>query len=99
MYVNTTLFTFSHRYMFQSSSGHLHGVLINFVSRVNKIVSKCKYRIKQQRVVCYEAVVIMLVAVVSICYEAVVSTYYVAVVSILLYKSVNKHNNVLRYQC
>ena len=54
--------------MFQPSSGHPQEVLIHFVSRVNKIVSRCKYLIKQQRVVCYVAVVSMrYVAFVSIC--------------------------------
>jgi len=37
IYVNTTLFTFLHCYTFQPSSGHPQGVLIYFVSRVNKM--------------------------------------------------------------
>jgi hypothetical protein len=38
IYVNTTSFTLSQSYMFQPSSGHhLQGVLVHFMSRVNKI--------------------------------------------------------------
>jgi hypothetical protein len=37
MYVNTTSFSLLHCYMFQSSRGHPQGVLIDFVSRVNKM--------------------------------------------------------------
>jgi len=38
IYVNTTLFTLLHSYMFQPSRDHPEGVLIHFVSRVNKIL-------------------------------------------------------------
>jgi len=38
IYVKTTSFTLLHSYMFQPSSGlHLQEVLIQFMSRVNKI--------------------------------------------------------------
>ena len=37
IYVNTTLFTLLHCYMFQPSRGHPQGVLIHFMSRVNKV--------------------------------------------------------------
>jgi len=37
MYFNTTLFTSEHSDMFQPPRGHPQGVLIHFVSRVNKI--------------------------------------------------------------
>ena len=37
MYVNITILTLLHCYMFQSSSGHSQGVPIHFVSRVGKI--------------------------------------------------------------
>jgi hypothetical protein len=38
IYVNTTLFTMLHCYMFQASRGILQGVLTHFVSRVNKVL-------------------------------------------------------------
>jgi len=36
-YVNTTLFTLLHCYMFQTSTVHPQGVLTQFVSMVNKM--------------------------------------------------------------
>jgi len=38
MYVNTTLFTMKHSYMFQPSRGYPQGVLIYLMSQVNKIL-------------------------------------------------------------
>ena len=38
IYVNTTLFTLLHLYMFQLLRGHSQGVLIHFMSRVSKTV-------------------------------------------------------------
>ena len=43
IYVNTTLFTLSHCYMFQPSRGHPLGVLIRFVSRVILQGSVCAW--------------------------------------------------------
>jgi len=37
MYVNTSLFTLLHFYMLRPPKGHPQGVLMNFVSRVNKM--------------------------------------------------------------
>jgi len=48
-YVNTTLFTLLLSYMFQSSRGHPEGLLIHFVSRVNKIhVPDVRIRLKNR---------------------------------------------------
>jgi len=38
IYVNTTLFELKHSYMFQPSWGHPQGILIHFMSQVNKIL-------------------------------------------------------------
>ena len=37
MYVNTTLFILLHSYILQPSRSNLQGILIHFVSRVNKM--------------------------------------------------------------
>jgi len=37
VYVSNTLFTPSHPYMFQPWRGHPQGVLIHFLSRVNRL--------------------------------------------------------------
>jgi hypothetical protein len=50
---NTTLFALKHSYMLQLSRGHSGGVLIHFVS---EITSRCKYQIKEQRIMRYVAV-------------------------------------------
>jgi hypothetical protein len=49
--------------MFQPSRGHPQGVLIHFVSRVKKYLSRCKYQIKQLCLilVCYVAIVKVLI--------------------------------------
>jgi len=39
MFINTTLFTLKHSDMFQPSGAHPQGVLIRFVSRVNKVLA------------------------------------------------------------
>lgn len=49
LYVNTTLLTLLHPSMFQPSRGHPQDVLIQFVSRATKYVSRYKYQIKGKR--------------------------------------------------
>jgi len=48
IYVNTCLFTLLHSYMFQPSRDHPQGVLVRFMSRVNKIHVKM-YQIKSSK--------------------------------------------------
>jgi hypothetical protein len=54
MYVYTTLFALLHSYMFRPSRGHPQGVLIYFMSQVNKIrvqvsISNYRVNVKQSR--------------------------------------------------
>jgi len=48
-YINTTLITLLHSYMFHPSRGHPQGELIHFVSRVIKMSVRCKYQINEKR--------------------------------------------------
>jgi len=60
LYINATVFTLLHSYMFQPSSGHPQGVLIHFMSRSTAYVSRCKYQMKEQHVVSYVASVTLI---------------------------------------
>jgi hypothetical protein len=59
MYVNTTLFTLLHSYEFQPSRSHPQESTDSFREQFkqNTRPDRCKYQIKEQRVVCYVTVV------------------------------------------
>jgi hypothetical protein len=46
MHVNTTLFTLLHCYKLQPSNAQPQGVLVHFVSKVNKMCPRANIRLK-----------------------------------------------------